>query len=158
MPDTQEHLAGRLANDGQRSIEFFTGLSPFDWEVLVYTDKQNWTVSQILAHFVSAESGNLKLIQDILAGGEGVSSNFDIDRFNDRALASYPTIDPARLLEDFVSQRKITVSFVQDFQPGDLLLVGRHPFLGLAPVGEIIKLIYRHNQIHIRDIRKVLET
>jgi hypothetical protein len=35
-----------------------------------------------------------------------------------------------------------------------LLHQGRHPFLGRAPLSEIIKIIYRHNQIHLREIRQ----
>jgi hypothetical protein len=41
-------------------------------------------------------------------------------------------------------------------QPADLERIGRHPFLGVAPLVEMIKLVYRHNGIHIRDARKLV--
>jgi hypothetical protein len=45
---------------------------------------------------------------------------------------------------------------VAEMDNNDLEIQGRHPFLGVAPLSDIIKLIYRHNQIHIREIRKTL--
>jgi hypothetical protein len=38
----------------------------------------------------------------------------------------------------------------------DLVKTGRHPWLGIAPLEDMIQLLYRHNQIHQRDIRKLL--
>jgi hypothetical protein len=38
----------------------------------------------------------------------------------------------------------------------DLAKQGRHPFLGTASLSDMIKLMYMHNQIHIRDIRRML--
>ena len=45
---------------------------------------------------------------------------------------------------------------VAHMTPEDLPKVGRHPFLGAAPLEDIIKLLYRHNQIHQRDVRRLL--
>jgi hypothetical protein len=34
---------------------------------------------------------------------------------------------------------------------------GRHPFLGVTTLREMIKMIYIHNQTHYRDLRRVLK-
>jgi len=47
---------------------------------------------------------------------------------------------------------------VSQFDDPDLEKSGRHPWLGMAQVEEIIKLMYRHNQIHQREIREALES
>jgi hypothetical protein len=39
----------------------------------------------------------------------------------------------------------------------DLERIGRNPFLGEVPLVEIVKLIYRHNQIHLRDLKRLLK-
>jgi hypothetical protein len=42
-------------------------------------------------------------------------------------------------------------------QPADLANTGRHPFLGWVAVEDIIKMLYRHDQIHLRDLRRLLK-
>jgi len=61
------------------------------------------------------------------------------------------------LLEEYEGLRAATINLVREMSAHDLQKVGRHPFLGLATIEDIIKLIYRHNQIHVRDMRKVLQ-
>jgi hypothetical protein len=39
-------------------------------------------------------------------------------------------------------------------QDPDLAKLGRHPFLGITSLEDIIKMVYRHNQIHMREIRR----
>jgi len=46
---------------------------------------------------------------------------------------------------------------VQKMQESDLERKGRHPFLGITTLEEMLKLIYRHTMIHQRDIRRALE-
>jgi len=48
------------------------------------------------------------------------------------------------------------VALVASMSTDDLARQGRHPFLGQATLSEMIKMVYRHNQIHYRDLRKVL--
>ncbi len=61
------------------------------------------------------------------------------------------------LLQRFIQERQALTERVRQMKPEDLLRMGRHPFLGVAPLGEIIKLVYRHNVIHQRDVRKLLQ-
>jgi hypothetical protein len=39
----------------------------------------------------------------------------------------------------------------------DLGREGRHPWLGWDKIGKFLKLVYRHNMIHQRDMRRALE-
>lgn len=49
-------------------------------------------------------------------------------------------------------------ALVASFTEEDLQKQGRHPFLGLTTLAEMVKMVYRHNQIHLRDLRKSLES
>ena len=49
--------------------------------------------------------------------------------------------------------RQATIKKVRALPDQDLGKMGRHPYLGVASLADIIKLIYRHNQIHQRDFR-----
>jgi hypothetical protein len=40
----------------------------------------------------------------------------------------------------------------------DLQLRGYHPWFGDSQLEDMLKLIYRHNIIHLRDIRRALKT
>lgn len=138
-------------------ISALEGLTPLQWQQRLYTDGACWTIQETLAHFVSSERGFYSLISDILSGGQGAPEDFDINQYNERKVAALAGLSPAELLSQYAAQRKETCKLVSSMSPSDLARTGRHPFLGLAPVEDMVKLIYRHNQIHLRDIRKALQ-
>jgi hypothetical protein len=156
MPDSAVFLSERLFKEGQRTIEFFRALKSDQWDRIVYTSGPQWSARDVLAHFVSSEDGYRLLVEDILTGGRGASEDFDIDEYNDEKLAGLDGFSRVALMERFVELRQRTVDLVAGLEQDDLGRSGRHPFLGVAPLADIIKLIYRHNQIHQRDLRKVL--
>jgi hypothetical protein len=156
MPDTPEFLSDRLVNEGEKSIEFFRHLSPASWQKEIYTDGAVWTLHEVLAHFVATETSLCKLVENIAAGGTGSPIDFDINLYNNRKVIELKEETVPDLLEQFWVNRLRTAEIVRKLQTGNLELMGRHPFLGIAPLSEIIKIIYRHNQIHQREIRSTL--
>jgi hypothetical protein len=156
MNDTPSRLADKLEAEGAKTLEIFRALLPDQWELTVYTDGSAWTIRQLLAHFVTAEAGILRLIDNIIEGGTGSPENFDINRFNEKEVSAVGDEHPISLLRQYEHTRRVTIEKVRNLQAEDLVRVGRHPFLGPAPVVDIVKLIYRHNQIHQRDFRKLL--
>ena len=156
IAETPEYLAQRLIKEGNKTIEYFMSLAPEEWHRKVYSDGAQWRVHQILAHFVASEIAFNRLISNILAGGGGSPEDFDINYFNERKVLLFKEVPNTDLLLLFEKSRSKNVSLIQAISPYDLERVGRHPFLGLAPLSDIIKLIYRHNQIHQRDIRRLI--
>ena len=154
MPDTPAFLVDRLTAEGVKTTDFFKALTEEQWETEIYTDGSCWSVHQVLAHFVSTESAIGRLIENILAGGIGVSEDFDIDAYNERKVASIWDVPADSLIVQFTEFRTKNVGLVANMTQDDLARRGRHPFLGVTEIAEIIKLLYRHNQIHQRDIRK----
>ena len=153
MPNSPQFLAKRLRSEGEKMTAFFTELSDADWNQTVYTEGETWTVRNVLVHFVTAEQGFLKLFPSIVAGGEGASVDFDIDRYNARQQEKGQALTPQELLVQFQDVREKMATWVETLNEADLAKEGRHPFLGETTVEEMIKLVYRHNQIHYRDIR-----
>lgn len=156
MSETPERLASRLAEEGQKTQQFFLELTPVQWERTLYTDGAQWTVGQVLAHFVITEVGIRSLMINILAGGTELPQDFDINAYNDRSVSKMEQISPADLLAKFAVERQATIDWVRDLTEADLSKTGRHPWLGIVPLEEMIQLLYRHNQIHRRDIRKLI--
>lgn len=156
MPDNPHHLLQRLLEEGQKTLSFFGGLSEEGWNIPVYGEGEHWTIRDILAHFVGAEEGFSTLLEDVLQGGLGAPEDFDIDRFNQKSVARLRDVPIPELTERFWRLRERNAEIVSRLTQDDLLRRGRHPFLGDASVEEMIKLIYRHNQIHLRDIRRAM--
>lgn len=153
MPDTPQFLSERLKTEGEKAYAFFAALTPEQWESQVYTEGETWTIRSVLVHFVTAEQGFVKLFKQILQGGPGASEDFDIDRFNASQQAKSRELSPAELLELFRQVRAEMTALVATFTPEDLERPGRHPFLGPTTLAEMVKMVYRHNQIHFRDLR-----
>ena len=154
--EPSERLAERLLSEGEKTCQYFKSLAPEQWSLEIYTEGSCWSVRQILAHFVAAESGFARLVKDILAGGQGSPENFDLDAYNERKVAALESAAAEDLVNRFSLLRSEFACLVRQMSQDDLNKTGRHPFLGTASLEDIVKLLYRHNQIHLREIRKVM--
>ena len=149
-------LADKLISSGQRTRDFFQVIEGDDWYQQIYTEGANWSVHHILAHFVVTEASIARLIKYILQGNPGVPEDFNMDAFNEKEVNCFAKLPNPMVLQRFMERRGETIQLVLQMSDADLSTEGRHPWLGIAPVEDIIKLMYRHNQIHQRDIRKTL--
>lgn len=156
MSDLAQKLAARLRQEGEKSLAFFRALPEGAWEREVYHEGARWTVHQVLAHFVEAEDSIRRLVEHILDGGDGVPEDFDLDLYNERHVARIEALSREELYRRFHSLRERTAEMVAGFDERDLEQKGRHPFLGIAEVADIVKLMYRHNLIHQRELRRAL--
>jgi uncharacterized damage-inducible protein DinB len=149
-------LAQKLKTEGDKHLAFFASLTDAQWQMEVYTEDTTWTIRNVLAHFVTAERGFIKLFAEIRDGGTGAAEDFSIDRYNARQHEKTRDLTPSELVEQYKSVRTEMVSFVSALQDSDLERMGRHPFLGWTSLRDMIKMVYLHNQIHHRDLKKVL--
>jgi hypothetical protein len=157
MDQTPERLRQRLNQNGEKTIAFFNQLSPDEWQLSVYEDGVEWKVKDVLAHFVVAEASFCQLIENILSGGKGAPEQFDIDTFNRQEVGKLSKTPSQELLKKFQLLRQHTSGLIDKISSQDLKKVGRHPFLGEANLVDIIKLVYRHNQIHLRDLKRIIK-
>jgi hypothetical protein len=158
MVDTPEALAERLKGEGERVVGFFNQLSQSQWGLILYTQDPGWNMTQLLAHFVASEIGHIELIRDVLSGGGGAPQDFDIDAFNQREVDHLCDVPPVDLIKRFSQLRSQLVEVVSAMKPTDLERTGNDPFLGIVPLVDMIKLTYRHHQIHLRDAKRLLNT
>lgn len=150
-------LAFKLRTEGEKLVGFFTGLSASQWEVKVYTEGASWTTRSTLAHLMTAERAFVRLFEQIRLGGQGVSEDFVIDRYNAAQQKWTLDLSPQQLLASYVAVRGEMVSWVSALGDSELERQGRHPYLGMTTLREMIKMIYIHNQLHYRDIRRALK-
>ena len=158
MPETPAFLAERLKTEGERTFAFFAAMRDDQWQATVYTEGETWSIRNVLAHFVTSERAFLRLFASVQAGGAGVPEDFSIDRYNAAQQEQTREQSPQALLSQFQSTRAEMVNWVSALSADDLAKTGRHPFLGMTSLAEMLKMIYRHNQIHTRDLRHILPT
>ncbi len=156
MVTKQARLMDRLRVEGEKSEDFFAQLSDVQQDRTVYTDGAQWTPRQILAHFSASEISILRLVENIIDGGEGTPEGFDLNAYNERKADELMGESLPSLTKRFRAARAATIARVAQMSDEDLRKMGRHPFLGQASIEDILQLIYRHNQIHQREIRKLL--
>ena len=158
MSNRQDLIIKRLSEEGQKTAAFFAGLTAADLEQQVYLTGPTWRVKDILAHFVSAEQTLKFYGVQILGGGKGAPEDFVIDEFNAIQVGGLRDAAPDELVQRFSAARAETVALVQGMADSDLDRIGRHPWFGNVPLEQMLKLVYRHNMLHERDVRKALET
>jgi hypothetical protein len=151
------HLANRLREEGEKTLAFFRCFGADEWRTTIYTNGALWTLREVLAHNAEAEASMRKLIQHILGGGSGTPEDFDLNRYNQSHVARLEAATPGELLDQFAANRNANIEMVASLRQEDLDRPGRHPFLGMTTVAEIVKMLYRHNQIHAREIRRVIQ-
>lgn len=157
MSSDPQLLAEKLRSEGSGVHAFFAALTDEQWQITIYTDGASWTSRSVLAHLLTAERGFLRLFEGIRQGGEGASQDFSIDRYNARQQQKTAELTPAELLLQFDAVRREMVAYVSSLSQADLAASGRHPGLGLSTLEAMIKMIYIHNNQHLRDIRTALQ-
>jgi hypothetical protein len=69
VTDRRDEIAAGLERGLAETVSFFRSLSPDELRVQVYQDGAQWTVQQVLAHFIAIERSMHWLFKDILSGG-----------------------------------------------------------------------------------------
>lgn len=151
-------LADKLKTEGEKVISVFSGFSDHEWTREVYTEGDTWTIRNVLAHFVTSERGLIKLFEQIRQGGSGAADDFSIDRYNAAMQERTKDASPAELVEQFKQIRENSIAWVSGLKEEELEIIGRHPFLQMTTIREMIKMLYIHNMTHFRDMKKVIKS
>jgi len=151
-------LAEKLKTEGKKFVSIFSGLSDEQWSQEVYTEGTTWTIRNVLAHFVTAERALVKLFEQIRQGGPGAADDFSIDRYNAAMQARTKELTQQELLEQYKQVRANSITWVSGLNENELEIIGRHPFLEVTTIREMIKLLYIHNQTHYRDMKKAIKS
>lgn len=150
-------LAEKLKLEGEKFVAIFSSLQDDQWQMEVYTEGTTWTIRNVLSHFVTSERGLIKLFEQIRQGSAGAADDFSIDRYNAAMQERTKSATPKELIEQYKDVRGNAIRWVAGLKESELEIPGRHPFLGQTVIREMIKMLYLHNQLHYRDMKKVLK-
>lgn len=154
MPNL-ELLLKRLVETGQTTHDYFASLDEAALVRVIFTNP-DWTARDMLAHLITTERAIRPLILGIVSGEPGAPPGYDIDAANARLLETMRGLSSAELLTAWAAERTATVTAFAQLVPADLENRGRHPFLGETTVDDMIQLMYRHEMLHTRDVRRAL--
>ena len=150
-------LAEKLKSEGEKIVAIFSDIKDDQWQMEVYTEGTTWTIRNVLSHFVTSERGLIKLFEQIRQGGAGAAEDFSIDRYNAAMQERTKSASPHELMEQYKEVRANAIQWVSSLKESELEITGRHPFLGQTAIREMIKMLYIHNQLHYRDMKKALK-
>lgn len=150
-------LVEKLKTEGERMAAFFAELTDEQWESEVYTEGTTWTIRNVLSHYVTSERGLIRLFENVRTTGKGAADDFSIDRYNAAQQEKTKELAPAELLEQYKQVRAESIKWVSGLKEEELEIKGRHPFLGETVIREMIKMLYLHNQLHYRDVKRALK-
>lgn len=150
-------LAEKLKLEGEKVYTLFSAFTDDQWNAEVYTEGTTWTIRHMLSHLVTSERGLIKLFERIRLGGGGASTDFSIDRYNAAQQERSKDLTPLEILVQYKEVRGNSIMWVSGLKDEELEIEGRHPFLNVTTIREMIKMIYIHNQVHTRDMKKALK-
>ena len=156
MGERVDELAARLRKGGRKTAKLFGSLSDDQWKMALYEGPPVWTVRDLLAHFLSAEEGLLRVGQDIAAGGPGAPEGFDYDGYNTAEQIRLAGLSPDELLASLTAAREATIAWVAELDDTTLDRMGHHPALGNVTLENLITAIYGHQLMHVRELRVLL--
>ena len=125
-----------------------------EWDTVVYSEGQEWTAADILRHLTSAEASMTRLIEIIRDGGEGVPSDFDLQRWNARGIQKAGEKLPEEMIKEMALNRAHLFSVIDGLADEDWSKSGRHGSLRIMTIEEIINLIADHETQHTLDMRE----
>jgi len=152
-----DELADKLRSEGEKFAALFAGLADDQWQAKVYTEGETWTLRNVLSHFVTSERGLVKLFEQIRLGGLGSADDFSIDRYNAAQQQKTKDLSAQALLEQYQAVRADSIAWTLSLSELDLEKQGKHPFLGMTSIREMVKMLYIHNMTHYRDMKKILK-
>ncbi len=129
-------------------------LRPEDWEQPVQDEDQCWTARQMVVHLVDSQKGMTTQIRRIHAGEETVPPDFDLNRWNRRAVEKAADRTPEELRAALGSDRAALKQVLGGLSDADLDKQGRHSSLKIMSIEEIAVLIGTHERDHAQVIAR----
>jgi hypothetical protein len=126
------------------------------WESQVYSDGAMWNVRQIAIHLMVSDAGQNKSLKGIIAGGEGVPADFDLQLYNQRSVEKRAavTVEEARSgLATSFSERQAWLGTLDD---AALDATGRDAALNMQTVEQFLLGMAEHERGHAEDIARAL--
>ena len=129
------------------SVEALHG-TEWDWQ----PRDGRWSVRLTLAHVGSAQRSHLEVAERLVSGETLDMPEFELDTWNEAAVAERAHWSVGQVLADLDAAQQETLAFLRDLDADRLSISGLHPALGEVTVGQVLRIIPIHDNMHRRDI------
>ena len=151
--EKREAIKQKLTTVRDETVRVLNGLTEEQWNTPVYSDEgAEWRVIDVVRHMADSERGMTALMAQVQAGGEGVSPDFDLTRWNRRVVAKLQDKGPADLLAGMAANRDALFTFIDTLADDDWAKQGRHASQRILSIEQVCHLIADHEQAHIAEI------
>jgi hypothetical protein len=154
--EREDLVKAKLAASREEMSALAASLNESDWDRLSYSEGSEWRLIDILRHVADSERGMTRLIVQIQSGGEGVPPDFDLHRWNQRAVSKLQDKTAADLLADMTTSRAELLAVIDSLDDADWDKKGRHASLRIMTIEEVCHLIADHEQAHAALMRQSL--
>jgi hypothetical protein len=115
-----------------------------------------WSARLTLAHVGSAHWSHLEVARRAVAGQTLHLPGFELDAWNNARAAERADWSVAQVLGDLESAQRATFAFMDGLEDSQLEIPGTHPALGEVTVGQVLRVIGLHDNLHRRELLKLL--
>ncbi len=152
MSKRMDDILKQLDQTRQSLKNVLDRLQPGDWERSIQDEDQQWTARQILSHLVDAQRGMTNQLGKISLGEDVIPPDFDLNRWNRRAVEKAADKTTHELLAALDEGRAALKQALGGLSDEQLDKRGRHSSLKIMSVEEIAHLIGTHEADHARII------
>lgn len=149
-------IATKLNDARAELMVFFEGLAEAEWDTAVYHEDSTWTITDILRHLVDSERGMMGMMMQWQRGKDPVPPDFDLERWNNRAIEKSAEKSPDELIAEFRKNRIDLLSYINTIKPDDWAKQGRHGSLRIMSIEEVCHLIADHEMDHLHVMKEVV--
>jgi uncharacterized damage-inducible protein DinB len=148
--DEIQKIESRLAAARSKLLAAVDGLDEEGWDWQPGDDR--WSVRLTLAHVGSAQWSHLHVARRVAAGETVEIPGFDLDAWNEAAVAKRAEWPLEQVLADLDAAQRATFEFLAGLDAEGLAATGSHPALGEMSVGQVLRVIGLHDNLHRRDV------
>ena len=115
-----------------------------------------WSLTEVICHLRDVEAEvHQERYKSILVQENAFLAGVSADEWAE--IRRYQEQDGMKALEEFINTRRKTIEMLEQLKPEQWQRQGRHAFFGPTSMHEILFLQARHDDIHLEQIRNLLE-
>ena len=152
-PPPVPNLLMRIATTAT-NVQNIAAQSGIDWQRR--PQEGGWSITEVLCHLRDVEiEVHQKRFEAILGEENAFLPGVSADEWAQER--QYQFQDGQLALGEFVSARQMTIGLLQGISDESWTRQGRHAFFGPTTMHEILFLLARHDDIHVEQLRTLVE-
>lgn len=151
MSERKQALRDEVIVAREELMAAIRSLSDEDWDRP--TVNPAWSARDILTHLSISEAGNIVRMKRVLAGTGQLPADWDLNRYNNRAVEKRRGADVGDLIAALVQSRQELLVFLDNLSDDQLDVRGSHGSGRELTIAEMFGMVANHERNHARDIR-----